>query len=634
MAPVLFNIIGLAIIRRFLKENNLKEGFCENTNDIAVLSYADDFTLMADNYTTLKKYFISIKKIFNKFGLELDPNKSGFVSNSFSKKNNMVIEKNWVINRHKNVEILGYYVFETKTKKDKQEKIVNKIRLLSSFIPLKFIQPYRLNTVVNSKLLSKISYLCRSERFEPMYLERINTAIRSAIKTKAGIDKKLCFEVFYKSYNENGFGLTKSEDIAKNCYMSFFLNYLNHKTKPIRYVFEEAYFNCRNSKEKNFFYEVNKYIKTYSIKQGSCNTRKRQSKIGKFELFNFFTDGSCIKGRAGGGIHIRARRNNRTRIFNRRLELSKGTNNKGEVCSVVYVVKILPKNSIVNFYVDSNMAIGIFTNKKYKGKFELINRTFQKIIRHKNIKVRFHKVKSYTGNKGNDKADQLAKKGIMEEPVDINQFISKSYSYLIKSNNEPNGEKTIEPEPIFNLYTWNKQFKSNAVCNTNSLWLLTNQDPPLNKYRYLAYKNNGLIEYKYGQTICKCFVCNKDRTVKHVLEDCVVIKQQLNSNKDIDVMVKSFNSRGEIDKIKFESYGFKFDFLSHTLAMAANNTRYIGKTEIERKIRAKENNRFKRFLKEYRRNNPTNSQINLKELYNTFIKDYSFYLEKLKTKEN
>ncbi|KAL9654401.1 hypothetical protein ABK040_010428 [Willaertia magna] len=249
MASILFNLIGWSIMKRFIIENNIHENYCEDINEIAILSYADDFTLVANNYKKLKEYFTSIKKIFNNFGLELDSNKSGFISNSTSGKKTMEIEKDWIINKRRNVEILGYFVLENKDKREKQSKIVDKIR---------------------------------GERFEPNFLNRIDTIIRSAIKIKAGLKKKLTTEIFYRDINEGGFGLTKAESIANNCYIGSFLNYLNHRSKPLRCVFEKAYFNTRNSKNKDYFYEIQKLIRTYCIKQRNCKPKEKVSKIGKF----------------------------------------------------------------------------------------------------------------------------------------------------------------------------------------------------------------------------------------------------------------------------------------------------------------------------------------------------------------
>ncbi|KAL9650178.1 hypothetical protein ABK040_011347 [Willaertia magna] len=516
MAPILFNFVALAITKRFIIENNLKEGFTNNTNDIAVLSYADDFTLISDNYKKLKEYFTSIKIIFNNFGLELDPNKSGFTTNSTSRKKSMEIENNWIINRRSNVEILGYFVFENKYKRSKQQEIVNRIRLIASFLPLKFIQPYRLNLVINSKILSKISYLCRGERFEPCMLRKIDTIVRSIIKTKTGLDKKLSSEIFYKDLSEGGFGLTQAEDIAKNCYMGSFFNYFNHKSKPIRCCFEEAYFNSIKSKDKNFFTEICNITRPFHIRQGKCDTREKYSKIGKFNFFNIYTDGSCFKGWSGGGIHIRGHRNGKIRLFNRRLSFGKGTNNKGEILAILQTVKELPRESNANIFVDSNVALGALSNRNYRGKYEIISRTFKKIIRHKKINIQLIKVESHCGNKGNEKADELAKEGTASSNYkDIEEYISNTYSFLIP-NKKRTDEEDYNPEPIFNLYTWAKQYKKQPNCNITSLWMRSNRDSPMNKYRFIGYRNNGLIEYKYGQKVMNCHIYWQGRDYEEI----------------------------------------------------------------------------------------------------------------------
>ncbi|KAL9653673.1 hypothetical protein ABK040_009149 [Willaertia magna] len=590
MAPILFNLVAWAIIKRFIVSNNLREGYADIINEIAILSYADDFTLLADNYNKLKDYFISIKSFFNSFGLELDPKKSDFVTNSLSRKKTMEIEANWVINRQNNVEILGYYVFENRAKRIKQENIVNRIRLLASFLPLKYIQPYRLNLIINSKLLSKISYLCRGERFKPNLLNRIDVIIRSCIKTKAGLDKQLSTDTFYKDLNDGGFGLTKAEKVANNCYISSFFCYINNRSKPLRRMFEDAYFNSFGSKSKDYFYEIYKITRPFHLRQGKCDTRKKVSKIGKFTHFNVFTDGSCCKGWAGGGVHIRGHRNGKIRLFNRRINFRKGSNNKGEILSIIQALMEIPRNSSVNIFTDSNVALGALNNKKYKGKFEIVSRTFKKIVKHKRLNLNMIKVDSHCGVKGNDVADALAKEGCLSPNLkEIEEYISKTYSFLIKEK-QTTDENNYNPEPIYNLYTWNGQFKIKTGCSLTGLWMRYNVGSPMCKYRYIGYRNEGLIEYKYGETKMKCSICKRTRTAKHCLEDCICVKEQI--DKCEQPLLKAINSRGMLDKIKFESFGFKFDFLSYTITMASNNTRFIGRDEINRKLKTKENKRF------------------------------------------
>ncbi|KAL9648293.1 hypothetical protein ABK040_001710 [Willaertia magna] len=92
MAPILFNLVGWSIMKRFIIENNICENYCEDTNEIAILSYVDNFIIIANSYKKLKEYFTSIKKIFNNFGLKLDLNKSNFISNSTNRKKTMKIE--------------------------------------------------------------------------------------------------------------------------------------------------------------------------------------------------------------------------------------------------------------------------------------------------------------------------------------------------------------------------------------------------------------------------------------------------------------------------------------------------------------------------------------------------------------
>ncbi|KAL9648294.1 hypothetical protein ABK040_001711 [Willaertia magna] len=102
------------------------------------------------------------------------------------------------------------------------------------------------------------------------------------------------------------------------------------------------------------------------------------------------------------------------------MNFGKGSNNKGEILAVLQAVRELPYNVTANIFIDSNVAIRALNNK------------------------------------GNDKADELAKEGICHPNInEVESYISKTYSFLVKNRGRTD-DNEYNPEPIFNLYTSTK----------------------------------------------------------------------------------------------------------------------------------------------------------------------------------
>ncbi|KAL9653905.1 hypothetical protein ABK040_012964 [Willaertia magna] len=626
ISPIFFNILTTSILKRFIEMNYLKDNSVA-TDNIGLLCYADDFIVISSDWSEFCKKFQSLKNILEEFGMKMSIEKSGYiVCNKQRSKRQLKFNDNSIITRKDNVEILGSYVKEGKESFIKQKELVEEVKLITKFLPVTKIQPYRLNQIISSKIYSKIAYLARTEVICRSVIINIDTAVRSVIKAKLAIDKRLPSVNFYRNYEQDGFKLNSVEQTIHNNMMGTFFKYINHQDNIIRDNFrsniqiERRKLQRIKSMEgvKEFFKQITYMVdKSFYQKTGKVNTKKVESKIKQFQKMEIYTDGSAKEHLVGGGVVFRGYRNNKWYIIKKKYNFGKGTNNKGEIGTIAQVMKELPNKTKAIVKTDSQITISLLNNEKYKGVFQLIKNTIKEIIKDKKLDIEWEHVRSHTNNKYNDIADELANMGRLNGlNIDIQNLISNKYIYLIPKVNRE--DKIIEHIETLNGYRNYVNFKN--IINIDTIPFITNLGCPTMKYRLLAYRQEGLIEIPYGKVIKKCEHCNdNDLTVKHILE-CKYYdyfdKWRNKENENYNVL---FNNQGKIEIEKLKLLNIEWELLCKTIKDSSNENIFIGIKEAERKIKIQQDARKKKYIKEQLRKNKEAN--NIKQIEEEFDKD-------------
>ncbi|KAL9646436.1 hypothetical protein ABK040_006433 [Willaertia magna] len=577
ISPILFNILTSSILKRFIETNYLKENSIA-TDNIGLLCYADDFTVISSDWSEFCKKFQSLKSILEEFGMKMSTEKSRYiVCNKQRSKRQLKFNDNSIITRKDNVEILGSYVKEGKESFVKQKELVEEIKLIIKFLPVTKIQPYRLNQIISSKIYSKIAYLARTEVISKSAIINIDTAVRSVIKAKLAIDKRMPSVNFYRNYEQDGFKLNSVEQTIHNNMMGTFFKYINHHDSIIRDNFRSNIQIERRKliriksmeKVKEFFKQITYLIdNSFYQKTGKVNFKKVESKIKDFQKMEIYTDGSAKEHLVGGGVVFRFFRNNKWFIIKKKYNFGKGTNNKGEIGTIVQVIKELPNNTKATIKTDSQITISLLSNEKYKGVFQLIKNTIIQIIKDKKLEIEWEHIRSHTNNKYNDKADELANMGRLNgQYIDIQNLISNKYIYLVPKVNRD--DKIIEHIETLNGYKNYVKFKN--IINIDVIPFVINLGCPTMKYRLLAYRHGGLIEIPYDKVIKKCEHCiDKDFTIKHILECKNYDFFENWRNKENEKYNILFNNYGKIEVEKLKLLNIEWDLLCKTIKDSSN----------------------------------------------------------------
>ncbi|MCB1156993.1 MAG: hypothetical protein H7A25_22055 [Leptospiraceae bacterium] len=150
------------------------------------------------------------------------------------------------------------------------------------------------------------------------------------------------------------------------------------------------------------------------LEQSPTPAEKQKPQMNNSQIIDVYVDGSFFEGRVGYGavvlksgsvIHeICGSMDNPKVIESRQVG--------GELKATTEAIKWCLSQGIeeINLYYDYE-GVAKWARGEWKANIHLTKK-YKEFFKDKNIKIHWHKVKSHSGNKWNDKADALAKKGI------------------------------------------------------------------------------------------------------------------------------------------------------------------------------------------------------------------------------
>ena len=155
----------------------------------------------------------------------------------------------------------------------------------------------------------------------------------------------------------------------------------------------------------NFYYLKYWYYMLEKTEISRCKTRNMETKV------EIFTDGACSGNPGPAGIGIVLRCGGRVREYSQFIGL--GTNNKAELTAVLRALKMMKKTDLETIvHTDSQYTIGILTlGWKAKQNKDLVGEILDEMKRFS--RLRFAKVEGHANVPLNERADELARMGIL-----------------------------------------------------------------------------------------------------------------------------------------------------------------------------------------------------------------------------
>jgi viroplasmin and RNaseH domain-containing protein len=163
-------------------------------------------------------------------------------------------------------------------------------------------------------------------------------------------------------------------------------------------------------------------LKTHELRNRSiasqleeCWREERAANVTPAEGYDIYVDGSYVNGATGYGLVILRDGGVVEELFGQVADTAAGGTHQvaGELMAVEEALRWCQKNAVkkVSIFYDY-LGIEKWATGAWKTN-QPLTQSYAKFVRASGIEIRWHKVASHTGNRWNDHADKLAKKGAL-----------------------------------------------------------------------------------------------------------------------------------------------------------------------------------------------------------------------------
>lgn len=161
----------------------------------------------------------------------------------------------------------------------------------------------------------------------------------------------------------------------------------------------------------NIFEKFHFILKQHKLTTKICKTlhqlKEETEEQKSYEEFIIWTDGSKSGNKVGYSVIIQNK--DFTKNYKYKLH-TYHTNNMAEISAITTALHIIPPNSILKLFTDSEIAVKIIHNRDYKGQFKQLKEEIDYLTQSKNLQYSIEWTKAHTGvNDGNNYADKKAK---------------------------------------------------------------------------------------------------------------------------------------------------------------------------------------------------------------------------------
>ncbi|KAF0976485.1 hypothetical protein FDP41_004384 [Naegleria fowleri] len=393
LAPLIYDCITQLIIDKCIQQWKISIKPTKlNINDIGLLCFADDINLVSNRYCNYNERLDNISKWLGQLSLKINPSKSMATTLPTKSKMKPMIDGT-IIPRFKNLRVLGHYPWDDSTLNEDIEKRILQFQLSLKYIPLKRMEITNIKKKSNKKIF-----------------------MHNASPTN----------YFHLPITYGGLGIPRFDIFADEIRIKTALYLINNDNELLREVYSEGI-----KHENSIFKEMNRSMKKYKIRPQQFNNDEIFPKL-KGKNFTIYTDGSNLNNSTGFGFTAKVNNSQETQDFSYKIN-SEYSHNVAELSAILTSLKILPPKSKAKIHTDSEISIHVLKNKAYNGIFNCFKHEYQQVIQQSNLNIQLIKVKGHV-NKGNIKADELAKKGAQEHNYfDIKKLFSNQ-TILATSN--------------------------------------------------------------------------------------------------------------------------------------------------------------------------------------------------------
>ena len=422
------------------------------------------------------------------------------------------------IPRVTNQRTLGNYLTEDNLFKKEIEKRFNKVDQILSILPTHLIEPTNLKRIMIGKTISSFVHLVRGNAISNSQLEEIDTKIRGKLKKALNIDIKVAPIILYSPILKKGLNIPNLKHMANTITCINLINKYNSKNRLVKEAIQYSINRVIQTKTKNHnvFEKFHHILKENNLTmniQKKTPTFKARKEHEEYNQFTVWTDGSKIDGQVGFSTIIQ----NEAFTKGYKFRLHKAhSNNTAEISAVLTTLHIIPPNSTITIYTDSEITTKIINNSKYCGQFKQFKEEITSLIQEKNLTFTINWTKAHTGTiDGNNYADKKAKEATKTGKRLIPQSLLSHGQLIIttKKNVWKTNIKTTLRQIMYDNKYWPESI---LPINTNYLKEHTTPTHKYSIWRHMIKGHLRSLTIKNPQ----CPQCNKDLTTEHLMIDC------------------------------------------------------------------------------------------------------------------